>query len=160
MVPSVTGHRLGGPVRASIRGDTYSNKIHGKCFTLVAWGPCVLCGHWYRARGSLDEFSKWRTMAFVVDMDQLIIPLPSLYPLLSSSLACVFRFTSGTVTFSLLCRFLSSFNPCWRIAPRFRVSEQRGMLLWKEASMNPHSFLIRVRESKYTTVDTRPCGGD
>lgn len=43
-VPSVGGHRLGGLARASVRGGTWSNKIHGKCFTSVAWGPCVLCG--------------------------------------------------------------------------------------------------------------------
>lgn len=42
MVPSVGGHRLGGLARASVRGGTWGNKIHGKCFTSVAWGPCVL----------------------------------------------------------------------------------------------------------------------
>lgn len=49
-VPSVGGHRLGGLARASVREGTWSNKIHGKCFTSVAWGPCVLCGQGERER--------------------------------------------------------------------------------------------------------------
>lgn len=106
---SVDRHRLGGLVRATERGGTWSNKIHGKCFTLVEWSPVCTVDRGARVRESLDEFSKWRTMAFVVDMDQLI-------PLFSPSLLCHAYFVLPPChadTFSLLRRFLSFFNERW-----------------------------------------------
>lgn len=54
-------------------------------------------------RGRLDEFSKWRTMAFVVDIGY---PLPLCALCASPSSAFVFRSTTGTDTFSLPCSLL------------------------------------------------------
>ena len=76
-------------------------------------------------RESLDEFSKWRTMAFVVDMDRLI-PLPP--PLFLFSAASIsFYYRRATDTFFAPASFSFFLRRALRIVARCHETLRRGL---------------------------------